>query len=192
MVAAVRGFQCGSEASASAGQNSILWQTDSRLHYMYLPPLSTTLISCPHFPTSLLFCEEGERETDKAASSESTYHSLPMYSPLLSEKCWICQSNSTERIYELNFSCPFFKWVKYFKCMDIRVHAAYLKWETNYTLRLLLTFFLDWDLPRVRNFTTPRSEDIHHQQQSGPDLYRGKIALWGCSVVSLSYILHNC
>lgn len=32
---------------------------DSRSHYMYPPLLSTTLISCPHSSTSLVFCDGG-------------------------------------------------------------------------------------------------------------------------------------
>lgn len=71
---------------------------DSRSHYMYPPLLSTTLISCPHSSTSLVFCDGGGVGgwTDKAASSEITYHSSAMCSAVLSEKCQICQSSSTE------------------------------------------------------------------------------------------------
>lgn len=52
MVAAVRGFQCGSEASASAGQNSILWQTDSRLTTCIF--LLSRLLSSPVHTSPLL------------------------------------------------------------------------------------------------------------------------------------------
>lgn len=71
----------------------------------FFPPLPS--VSCPHsllspspsFSLAFLWGEQGGK-TDKAASTEITYHSLATCSALLSGKCWICQSrfNSGEYV----------------------------------------------------------------------------------------------
>lgn len=112
-------------------------------HYMYLPPLSPPLISCPLFSTFLLFSEEGGRKRQ--------IRLLPQKLPITAWQCvhQFCLGNAEfvnpvqlKRMCELNFSCRF-KWVKYCRCMDIGAHAAYLKWETNHVLQLLFTFFFE-------------------------------------------------
>lgn len=85
---------------------------------------SRLLLSSPvhTFRLSRLLWGTGEGKTDKAASTEITYHSLAMCSAPLSGKCWICQSGSTAGNMWAQFWGCRFKWVEH-RSMGIRAHS---------------------------------------------------------------------
>lgn len=157
VLATIRGFQDGSEASGSTGQSSKLWQTATSDHStcIYLHSLlSSPVLSFPLFYSSVRTGGGGRQIT-----------LLPQKLPITAWECiqHCCLKNAEfvnrvqlKGICELNFSCHL-KWVKYYRCMDMRMHTVWLKLETNHFLLLLFIFdciFYITIKPGMKTFTT--------------------------------------
>lgn len=144
------------------------------------------LLSFHTFRLSRLLWGKGEGKTDKAASTEITYHSLAMCSAPLSGKCWICQSGSTAGNMWAQFWGCRFKWVEH-RSMGIRAHSL------ENLKQVMFCSFIYIFIRRITHSekNNLRSQGIHHWQQSRPDLYWVKIPRCVTQSHYSKYILHG-
>lgn len=114
-----KGFECGSEASGSAGQSTRLWQTATSDHTacIYLHSLlSSPVLS---FPLPFSSVRMGEERQIRLLPQK-----LPITARQYIQRSCLRNAEFVRTVKlkgcEFNLSCCF-EWIKYCRCVDIRV-----------------------------------------------------------------------